>query len=181
MFTQHLSLKKHALIHGNERLRPSKIRYCIAVYGDVRLHESDPENQQRKSVQLIMNNLMRLITNCRIKDKVSIKKLIELTGFLSLNQLTAQAMLLEAWKIIHNKNLPLGCLMQVMSNNTSVVTKSVLRGDMVIPVPNSRIVKESFSYLAGKLWNMAPITLKTASTQGSAKKHIRSFVMTLPI
>ena len=73
----------------------SKLRYGLQLYGKVRTKDSDPENEEFKSIQLVQNNLMRALNGTKVKDMISISSLLSKFGMLSVNQLNPQVKLAE--------------------------------------------------------------------------------------
>eukprot|EP00095_Tigriopus_kingsejongensis_P003089 maker-scaffold210_size256293-snap-gene-1.22 protein:Tk03089 transcript:maker-scaffold210_size256293-snap-gene-1.22-mRNA-1 annotation:"protein fam151a-like isoform x1" len=73
----------------------SKLRYGLPVFGQVRLQDTDPTHGNMKKLQGVLNDLMRLVANKRISDKVSCVDLSEMTGIPSLNRICASATLKE--------------------------------------------------------------------------------------
>eukprot|EP00095_Tigriopus_kingsejongensis_P008846 snap_masked-scaffold15_size728074-processed-gene-2.0 protein:Tk08846 transcript:snap_masked-scaffold15_size728074-processed-gene-2.0-mRNA-1 annotation:"protein isoform a" len=73
----------------------SKLRYGLPVFGQVRLQDTDPTHGNMKKLQGVLNDLMRLVANKRISDKISCVDLSEMTGIPSLNRICASATLKE--------------------------------------------------------------------------------------
>ena len=72
----------------------SKIRYGLQLYGKVRMSEEDPTNGELKAIQVVQNNLLRMLNRSKIKDKVSIDFMLKKFNMMSVNQLNAQIKLL---------------------------------------------------------------------------------------
>ena len=51
-----------------------------------------------EKLQIAQNNMLRTLENVKIKDKVSIKSLLNKNQMLSVNQTVAQIKLTEMWK-----------------------------------------------------------------------------------
>eukprot|EP00095_Tigriopus_kingsejongensis_P008639 snap_masked-scaffold426_size175065-processed-gene-0.12 protein:Tk08639 transcript:snap_masked-scaffold426_size175065-processed-gene-0.12-mRNA-1 annotation:"hypothetical protein DAPPUDRAFT_52553" len=73
----------------------SKLRYGLPVFGQVRFQDTDPTHGNMKKLQGVLNDLMRLVANKRISDKISCVDLSEMTGIPSLNRICASATLKE--------------------------------------------------------------------------------------
>eukprot|EP00095_Tigriopus_kingsejongensis_P000303 maker-scaffold785_size97262-snap-gene-0.15 protein:Tk00303 transcript:maker-scaffold785_size97262-snap-gene-0.15-mRNA-1 annotation:"unnamed protein product" len=73
----------------------SKLRYGLPDFGQVRLQDTDPTHGNMKKLQGVLNDLMRLVANKRISDKISCVDLSEMTGIPSLNRICASATLKE--------------------------------------------------------------------------------------
>ena len=50
----------------------SKIRYGLQLYGKMRLVEEDPTGGDLKAIQIVQNDLIRVLNGTKVKDKVSI-------------------------------------------------------------------------------------------------------------
>ena len=73
----------------------SKIRYGMALYGQVRLKEEDPHSPLMNSIQVALNKVARIICNVKISDRISTRELSDRSGLPSINQLAAEVKLLE--------------------------------------------------------------------------------------
>ena len=73
----------------------SKLRYGLQLCTKVRLAESDPTPVLLKSLQVTQNRLLRALNNSRIKDRISVKSMLDKFGLLSVNQLAAKIKLVE--------------------------------------------------------------------------------------
>eukprot|EP00095_Tigriopus_kingsejongensis_P002655 maker-scaffold439_size171548-snap-gene-0.21 protein:Tk02655 transcript:maker-scaffold439_size171548-snap-gene-0.21-mRNA-1 annotation:"unknown" len=73
----------------------SKLRYGLPVFGQVRLQDTNPTHGNMKKLQGVLNDLMSLVANKRISDKISCVDLSEMTGIPSLNRICASATLKE--------------------------------------------------------------------------------------
>ena len=85
----------------------SKLRYGLQLLGKVRLSIEDPETSEFKAIQIVQNNLLRLLNGTKIKDMVSISVMLKRFKMLSANQLNASMKLLEVWKAINLEDYPL--------------------------------------------------------------------------
>ena len=79
----------------------SKLRYGLQLCTRVRQSEQDPKSASLTSLQLTQNRMLRAINNSRIRDRVSVKSMLDKFDLLSVNQLAAQIKLLEVWKSTH--------------------------------------------------------------------------------
>ena len=79
----------------------SRLRYCLPVIGAefVRLKETDSRSNIINTLQLIQNEMLRIIQGKRRRDHVRIADMLESTGMLSINQLAANSVLLESWRV----------------------------------------------------------------------------------
>lgn len=110
---------------------------------------------------------MRTISGKRIADKVSIKRLHKITGLPSLNQMTVQAVLMEAWKIVNGKSGIENILEPV-----SGVTRAASASNVKIPLV---VGGGGFTNNAAKLWNVLPQEIKLCKSEKTPKNLIKEF------
>ena len=98
---------------------------------------------------------------------------------LSVNQLNASIKLTELWKVVNNADCPLKITKPVHENP---LRQMRTRNDNAL-VENgvTDIRKSTFLNDGIKLWNSAPVEIKNCKSLYSAKKHINTFVKSLPI
>ena len=70
-----------------EAIFTSKIRYGIAVYSSPRLEEDEAENSDIQKIQVLQNDMLRLINGHTRAEQVNMKSLREELMTLSVNQL----------------------------------------------------------------------------------------------
>ena len=85
----------------------SRVRYGLQLYGKVRLTVEDPTNAYFEDIQLVQNDLLRLLNGSKVKDMISIKSMLTKFNMQSVNQLNCQIKLLEVWKALNVENYPL--------------------------------------------------------------------------
>ena len=83
----------------------SKLRYGLQLYGPTRKSNTDSQSTELDKLQIAQNNMMRTLENVRVKDKVSVKSLLEKNKMLSVNQTMAQIKLTEMWKCKNMESL----------------------------------------------------------------------------
>ena len=100
-------LSKASVLKLVDGIFMSKVRYGLQLYGKVRMNEEDQISGDLKEIQLVQNNLLRLLNKTGRKDKVSIKSMLDRFQMSSVNQLNAQIKLLEIWKLVNVPDYPL--------------------------------------------------------------------------
>ena len=159
----------------------SKLRYGLQLCSKVRMCEEDTKPAYMKELQLTQNRLLRALNKTQVKDKVSIKEMLDKFNLLSVNQLAAQIKLLEVWKAVnilgyaivrdpYSKDRP---------NNTHDLRTQSNR--VFNDSSKLKIAEQSFSIDAAKLWNRAPETITKASTLHISKRSILNLVRTFPV
>ena len=108
-------------------------------------------------------------------DKISIKKLLETTKMMSVNQTQAQIKLVEMWKSKNINNYPIKPdIITVTENGTT--TRSATAGLFRLNETPSTFIGD-----ATRLWNQTATELKSAKTLKSAKGLAKKFAKELPI
>ena len=117
----------------------------------------------------------------RIKDKISVKSMLDKFDLLSVNQLAAQIKLQEVWKSINVEGFAIK--LEPYSCNLTESGHELRQKNNRIFNDTSRlqIAEYSFHMDAAKLWNNAPIAITQAKILSLAKKAIKIHVKTLPV
>ena len=155
-------MSKERLTKVADSLWTSRARYGLQLYGQVRLTNDDVLTGQLEKLQLAQNNLLRTMENVRIKDKVSIKTMLEKNKMLSINQMHAQVKLTEMWKANNHQNYPLNIRKQQPAENGRE-TRGVADGKLIEPS-----TLKTFIGNATRLWNSAPSVIKNIKSISSA-------------
>jgi len=154
----------------------SRIRYCLAIHGaeQLRVTQDDKLTGVCHQMQLIQNEMLRIIFNHKKCDRVKITDMLESADMLSVNQLIGYSILMEAWK---SKNFEIPHLSDLLkyernddrtlrSNSTNSATSSVI---------------EPFASCARKLWNLATPRFRTTNLVTVAKIESRKLANSLPV
>ena len=157
----------------------SKLRYGLQLCGKVRISEEMGRNKQLTQLQMAQNRMLRMLANKRIRDKVSIKSMLDKQKWLSVNQTNAQIKLTEMWKMQNDEKYPLKGKRQATTMEGRE-TRGNAKGKWIEP-GKSEIVQSSFMGDAIRLWNRAPRNIENAKTMCGAKKEIKKYCLTLPI
>ena len=168
-------LSKERLSKIAVSLWTSKARYGLQLYGQVRLTSEESLTGIMDILQKSQNNLLRALENVRIKDKMSIKVMLERNNMLSINQRNAQVKLTEMWKAVNYNNYPLNIgQLQPAENGRS--SRGVTTGKLTEP-----LTLNTFIGNATRLWNKAPLVIKNSKSISVAKKEIKQYCKSLPI
>ena len=173
----HLSMK--AIMKLVDGLFMSKVRYGLQLYGKVRRNEDSTACEDLKLIQKVQNDLMRYLTGCQVKDRVSIMSLLNKLNMVSVNQLNAQIKLLEIWKSIHIEEYPLK-LQQQEPREGRATTRAATIG-RPCDVGRTKLTQSTCISDAIKLWNEAPVEITESKTLYQAKREIKKFAKTLPV
>ena len=153
----------------------SKLRYGLAIFWPLRVSIQDPNPTEMQGIKVVFNRMLRLLCGTVKEDKVSIKKMLDRLGWLSINQMAAETRLIEVWKALNVGNSLTG-LFQRIQGNTRQSSQNRIK-----LMKNSSLRENSFMQPSAKLWNLAPVSVVKAQTENQARKAIRQFVKTLPL
>ena len=126
----------------------SNVRYCLPLFAKPRLAEEDPLNEERQSLQVLLNNALRIALGVKRRDRISSEKLHEIAGVLSLNRMSITAI----HKVVKTSLSGKGGLKNFFQENVikheGLVTRSMMEGKL--SPPNHQ---DGFRWHAIKIWN----------------------------
>ena len=164
----HVSMPRHTLARFAEGLFYGKLRVYAGVVFEVRLDEDDKRTKGAVPIQILINEVARLVAGKRRTDHIRIRDLLDMAGLPSLNEVVVQAAGMLAWHMsteghtLHN-----------------VYAKSCIRGptrSATHQLVKTEIVPESIGIRnAQKVWNACP-ELRTAKSVQCAKRVLKSFI-----
>jgi hypothetical protein len=160
----------------------SKLCYGLQLTHKVRMTEEDTKTKDIKAVQIAQNKLLRLLDGSRVKDRRSIKDMLDKFDLLSINQTSAQIKLTEAWKASKDVDYPIEMKpkKEPLGDTTTRQLRTTTRKEMR-EGGKTILAEKSFTRDAGKLWNAAPKEIKEAKTVVAAKEKIKQHCKRLPI
>ena len=159
----------------------SKLRYGIQLCTQVRVKKEDRKSYNMKTLQMAQNKLLRVMNNCRIKDRISTKTMLEKFNMLSVNQLAAQVKLVEVWKSQNDPKCPIKMKRKMLTEEER--TRSLRPGTRrdLVEDCRTRLAKSSFGKDASRIWNQAPEKIKEAKSLLTAKRRIKEHCKLLPV
>ena len=98
---------------------------------------------------------------------------------LSVNQTNAQIKLTEVWKALNGKSSSLNNL-KIKTLTSNRTTLSTTNGELIEEDSSNKALK-TYQNDASRLWNRAPISIKSCGSLSLAKKAIKEFVKCLLI
>ena len=140
----------------------------------VRLSENDPVTCWGRKLQVIVNDVARVVVRKRRSDHVRIPDLLMRAGLEGVNAMVCCNSAMLAWRAskpaspLHNiflSMVPNGC------------TRSKAAGKIEVPPPNT---KNLALWNMAVTWNAIP-DLRLAKSEGRAKKIVKKFVKSLPV
>ena len=85
----------------------SHVRYRISLYCHIKIDPEDPHSVCIEKLRVVFNDCLRLLTRNSRKKHVSINKMLEDLGWLSLNQMASETRLVKACKTAYCEDYPL--------------------------------------------------------------------------
>ena len=159
-----------------EAIFTSKIRYGLAVYGKPRLTEEEPINGQMKNLQVIQNDMLRLISGHKRSEHINMEKLRNQRKMMSINQLTVYHVGLEAYNVLKNNSSDQLKEKMVKIENEHYRLRSQERGDLLLPTRPKRNCA-GFTYTGAKVWNILPVSLRTDDiSPATFKRELKNWI-----
>ena len=165
-------LDKKELIIIGDGLILSKIRYCLSIIGSrIRTNELERVNFMMHELQLNQNNVMRTILKVKLSDKMSIAKLLQSCGWLSVNQTAIKTTLLEARKVIKFNVNPdiLNDMTKYYTRDTRAASKGMFAPDLKTC---STLVLNASKLLNHSLFEKVKYCDKISEVKSTIKKYI---------
>jgi len=156
----------------------SKIRYGSEIYCPVRMSGSDPLTAAHNDLQKALNRAMRIVANCRLRDRISIPKLVESTGMRTVNQMSAESKISILWRGVNEPGSPLADIQD--GEMLPTASRSSSRGDLKLR-SRTAVGQRNFPEPAIRLWNRTKPSLRLPAKKSVLKREIREFVNTLPL
>ena len=150
-----------------------KLRTYASLVFLVRLENTDKRTGGADAIQVLINDVARVITGCTRVDRTRIQDLLDKAGLLSLNQIVGQ----DAGKLAWAMTNPSHPLHQVyLESCLTSTTRSAANG-----LIRATSAKGSIGvYNAQRVWNSCP-ELREAKSARSAREALRKFARTLPL
>ena len=153
----------------------SRLRYGLQLCNQVRIKDEDPASKLMNQTQVAQNKMLRMLDRISLKEHITTASLLTKYNLPSVNQLSAEIKLTEAWKSTHVDSYPIQ--MEVFNPNR-VNTSRIVRPTTTKQwndEAKTGAAKISFSRDMAKLWNTAPSTITNATCLGAAKREIKKY------
>ena len=172
-------MKEKCLQKVANSIYTSKFRYGLQLCAKVRCQDEDSTSKSMNKLQKTQNKLLRFLNRKKNSDKIHTKSLLNNVNMLSVNQTNAQIKLTEVWKALNGKSSSLNNLkMKTLTSNR--ITRSITNGELMEEGLSNKALN-TYQNDASRLWNRAPISIKSCGSLSLAKKAIKEFVKCLPI
>ena len=127
-----------------------------------------------KKLQVIVNDVARVINKKRRSDHVRVQDLLKNAGLEGVNAMVFSNSAMMAWRA-SNPDSPLHSLFLSMLPTGS--TRSRAAGKIEVPAPNT---KNLAVWNMAMTWNALP-DLRVAKSEWKARKIVKQFVKSLPV
>ena len=138
------------------------------------MSRNDPLTGPRRELQVIVNDVARILCKKRRADHVRVEDLLKKGGLQSVNAMVCYNSAMLAWRS-SKPECPVHEIFQSMVPHGS--TRSKAAGKIEVPAPN---IKNLAIWNMVVTWNAIP-DLRMAKSEGRAKQVVRKFVKSLPI
>jgi hypothetical protein len=153
----------------------SLIRYGIALYCKPKLKATDNSNAVLDELQVIHNDMQRIILGYKWKDQIKRERIWEETGMMTVNHMMSYHILMETYNIVRcGASETINEVLRESERSTHVTTRIQTRGDLF--VPDNCDKWNGFSYYGAKLWNQLPVSLRESKTDMSFKTGVKEWL-----
>jgi hypothetical protein len=163
------------LITVGEGIVNSKFRYGMALYCPVQTHREEAKGTILRDLQVLQNTLMRVILGKKITDQVPIRELLDRTGYLSINQMSAYHKLTEMFGILRRDSVPF--LSNVISWAKRSVYNTRFDQEHSVSAPVMKRKKnEGFITGGTSLWNELPESIRKLTSKKLFCDNIKEWI-----
>ena len=156
----------------------SKIRYGIAVYGipkfDFKLQEQSMDPGLQK-IQILQNDMIRLLGNHRRADHVSMKKEREKHKMFSVNQMAVYHVALEMFNVVIKSSAENIRDKVILPDNPHYNMRSRKKEEVRVPRPPPKSCM-GFSYTGPKLYNYLPEIFRKTTDKKVYKALLKTWI-----
>jgi len=91
-----------SIVHG---IIISQVKYCLSAFSSVRMCEDNPRKESLEKIQVLLNNVARIINNIKRSDHFPIKELHKLSPWISLNHMSITSQICDTWRALNDPKL----------------------------------------------------------------------------
>ena len=136
----------------------------------------DPVDPELQKLQVLQNDMMRVVHGLRRSDHTNMAKLREEEGIMSVNQLSYYHHLVEMYNVIwKNSSMQLKRKIQQLTGGDHQL-RNETRGDLRIPIKPSRGCV-GFSYKGTRVWNNTPKFIRENLEEKEFKADSKWWIM----
>ena len=156
----------------------SVIRYGIAVYLLPTYEKEDLKarklSSETESLQVIQNNMLRTIHGLRITDRVNMLELRKKIKMMSVNQMTIYHIIMEVFKILHNKSS------EQINDKYRHLDRHSLRKNtnncLRVPELHEHRKCTGFTYCGAKIFNSLSIKIRETQDSNIFKELVKNWI-----
>ena len=155
----------------------SKIRYGLAVYGTPKFdfQSDDPIDNGIQKLQVLQNQMIRVICNHRRSDHIVMKKERERLKMMSVNQLAVYHVGIEMFNVITKHSAETIREKIILQENPRYQLRNRDSGKVKVPDrPNKSCI--GFSYTGPKLWNFLSEEIRLTTNTSQFKAQLKSWI-----
>ena len=151
-----------------------KIRTYLHLALKVRLSQSDPVTFWGKKLQVVVNDVARIVGRKRRSDHVRVEDLLKKAGLQAVNSMVCSNSAMLAWRASKPESPLHSTFLSMVPNGN---TRNRTAGKIEVPAPDT---KNLALWNMATTWNAIP-DLRLAKSEGKAKQIVRKFVRSIPI
>ena len=140
----------------------------------VRLQDQDPLTGWGKKLQVVINDVARVLVKKKRADHVRVEDLLKKSRLQSVNAMVFSSSAMLAWRAF-DPDHPLHGLLAALQPKGN--TRSKEAGLLQVPPPDT---KNLALWNIATVWNAVP-DLRAAKSEGAAKRVLKKFVSSIPI
>jgi hypothetical protein len=142
-----------------EALFTSKMRAGISLYCKPRVNQNEESNRTLSELNVLQNEMMRIVTGRKLSDRISSKQMREELGIMSVNQLCCYHIIMETYSILVNETSEyIRDALIKMPEGSDLEGEQQYRRHARVPKSEGR--NNNFLFYAATLWNMLPKHMK---------------------
>ena len=170
-------VSKEKLLMISEAIFMSKIRYGLAVYAKPKYefsHLEQPMDPNIARLQVVHNDLLRLIEGKTRKNHINMQTLRENSKIMSINQLSCYHVAMEMYNIINHSSSDL------LKEEFSLVQgryelRCLEEGKVKVPERGKKNCT-GFGHVGPRLWNHLPGHIRKTTIRGIFKGKIKQWI-----
>ena len=160
-----------------EAIFTSKMRYGLAVYGRPKFdfQAEEPMDSGLQKLQVLQNQMIRLICNHRMSDHIVMRKEREKLMMMSVNQLAVYHVGIEMFNIITKSSATTIREKLILEDNSRYELRNRRNGQVRVP-ERPRKNCTGFSYTGPKLFNHLPEEIRKSTSTHQFKNKLKSWI-----
>jgi len=169
-------LPRHTLNMISDGIFNSQLRYALPLYLRPRLNGFDPMSSHLNELQVIHNDMIRLVGGVHRRDKVNMSVLRKSLKQTSINQMLCQALVTETRKIIQNDTVP--SLKNIFMETGKSIIETRARSNSVLRAPLVKTrAMEGFATHAPKIYNQLPTEVRESRKIEAFKNKLNAWII----